>query len=123
MGLLGLIAENGSFKSGDELISHPASEYEYWSLAKKQGEFGYVDIPMKVGNKRSGLTPDEFLPRHEQFLDEAIGKYIAGTAPFTAKENPDYPGYSDYDQLMRLEEWAIGLSEQSREISDAGASV
>ena len=28
-----------------------------------------------------------------------------GEEPFTARLNPDLPGYNDYDQLMRLDEW------------------
>jgi ATP-dependent helicase/nuclease subunit B len=28
-----------------------------------------------------------------------------GSEPFTARLNPDLAGYSDYDQLMRLDEW------------------
>ncbi len=103
LGLLGLIAREGDFEG----LSGDVSAFEYWSLAKKDGEFGYCDVPMKVGNKRSGLEPEEFLPRHEHFLDQAISRFILGRDPFTAKENPDYPGYTDYDQLMRLEEWQI----------------
>ncbi len=113
MGLLGLIARDGGFSAGDRIITGDTSAFEYWSLAKKKGEFGYTDEPIKTGKKRTGLTREEFLPRHEQYLHEAISKYLLGTAPFTAKENPDYPGYSDYDQLMRLEEWVIRLSERS----------
>lgn len=111
MGVLGLIARDGAFAKGK--LSGEVGTYEYWSLArsKKDGEFGYTDEPLKVGNKKSGLTPEEFLPAHERFLHEAIDKYLLGDAPFTAKENPDYPGYADYDQLMRLEEWKIRLSE------------
>jgi len=112
MGLLGLIARDGGFSAGEQVVTGDASLFEYWSLAKKNGEFAYRDEPVKKGRKRSGLTPEEFLPRHEQFLKEAIGKYLFGDAPFTAKENPDYPGYSDYDQLMRLEEWIVRLGEQ-----------
>ncbi|WFL76845.1 PD-(D/E)XK nuclease family protein [Altererythrobacter arenosus] len=103
LGLLGLIAREGDFDG----LSGAASTFEYWSLAKKDGEFGYVDVPMKVGRKTSGLLPEEFLPRHEDFLERAIARFILGRDPFTAKENPDYPGYTDYDQLMRLEEWQI----------------
>ncbi|HSM53885.1 MAG TPA: hypothetical protein VK839_06880, partial [Erythrobacter sp.] len=79
---------------------------------RKDGEFGYVDEPMKVGNKKSGLLPDEFLPAHERFLHKAIAQYIKGDHPFTAKLNPDYPGYNDYDQLMRLAEWQIRLADE-----------
>ena len=51
------------------------------------------------------MEPEEFLPRTREKLGLAIGKYIKGTDPFTARENPDYPAYDTYDQLMRLEEW------------------
>ncbi|UAB76923.1 double-strand break repair protein AddB [Erythrobacter sp. SCSIO 43205] len=116
MGLLGLIARDGSF-DGDQMITGDASAFEYWSLArdKKDGEFGYTDQPLKIGRKTKGLTPDEFLPKHEKFLSEAISRFILGSDPFTAKENPDYPGYADYDQLMRLEEWIVQLSEAGGE--------
>jgi len=111
MGLLGLIARDGAFGKGK--ITGNAETFQFWSLSRsKKGGFGHKEEPLKVGQKRSGLTPEEFLPKHEEFLDRAIGKYIKGDAPFTAKENPDYPGYSDYDQLMRLEEWIVRLSEK-----------
>ncbi len=115
LGLLGLIADMGAFNTDDGPLSGDATGFEYWSLSKKAGEFGFVDVPMKVGNKRSGLLPEDFLHEHERYLREAISKYIKGAEPFTAKENPDYPGYTDYDQLMRLEEWQIGLASQDKE--------
>ncbi len=113
MGVLGLIARDGAFAKGR--LSGETASYEYWSLGKDDGAFGYTDVPMKTGNKKKGLTPEEFLPRHEQFLHEAISKYLNGNAPFTAKENPEYPGYGDYDQLMRLEEWLVRLNEAGGE--------
>ena len=33
------------------------------------------------------------------------GEWLTGSEPFTAKLNPAYAPYGDYDQLMRLEEW------------------
>lgn len=117
LGLLGLIARDGDFEG----LKGAASTFEYWSLAKKDGEFGYVDVPMKVGRKTNGLLPEEFLPRHEDFLGKAISRYILGTAPFTAKENPDYPGYTDYDQLMRLEEWQIRVIDMANDDAGDGA--
>ncbi len=107
LGLLGLIARDGDFGG----LAGDAARFEYWSLAKKNGEFGYVDTPLKVGGKRTGLEPEEMLPETEKFLDLAISKFIKGTDPFTAKFNPNYPGYDEYDQLMRLEEWQIQLAE------------
>lgn len=116
LGVLGLIARDGGFTDDDLglAISGDATGFEYWSFARKKGEegFGYIDIPMKVKSKKKGLVPDEFLPRHEAKLAEAVDRFIIGNEPFTARENPDYKGYNDYDQLMRLEEWAIRLTGQ-----------
>ncbi len=107
LGLLGLIAEKGGFETEQESISGSVSRFEYWSLARsrKDSQFGFIDVPMRVEGKKSGLAPEEFLPRHEMKLREAIARFIKGDDPFTAKENPDYPGFTDFDQLMRLEEW------------------
>jgi ATP-dependent helicase/nuclease subunit B len=108
LGILGLIAREGDFGG----LSGDASLFEYWSLAKANGgDFGYVDEPLKNGGKRSGLTAEEFLPAHEGFLSEAIAKFIKGDHPFTARLNPDYPAYNDYDQLMRLDEWQTRLAQ------------
>lgn len=104
LGTLGLIAREGDFEG----LSGPASRFEYWSLAKKkQGDFGYIQQPMKLNSRQEGLAPEEFLPAHERYLREAIARFIKGGEPFTAKLNPAYHGYADYDQLMRLEEWLI----------------
>ena len=108
LGTLGLIAREGDFGG----VSGDATRFEYWSLAKsREGDFGYIEEPLKTGSRRSGLSPDEFLPEHERFLREAIAKFIKGNQPFTARLNPDYPGYNDYDQLMRLEEWQTKLAQ------------
>ncbi|MEO0698378.1 MAG: double-strand break repair protein AddB, partial [Pseudomonadota bacterium] len=112
LGVLGLIARNGGFRpdraaSEPQLLRGDASRFEYWSLRKKGETFGEISVPMKEEGGRSGLEPEEFLPLHEAKLTEAITRFINGSDPFTAKENPDYPGYTDYDQLMRLEEWVF----------------
>lgn len=114
LGLLGLIARDGDFEG----LTGNATEFEYWSLARnKEGSFGYVSDPVKRKPAQKGLETDEFLPEHERYLKEAIRRFIKGRAPFTAKENPDYPGYTDYDQLMRLEEWQIRLADLEGEES------
>lgn len=115
LGLLGLIARDGSFEVDDEPISADATVFEFWSARKKDGEFGEKFVPMKETARQTGLTPDKFLPKHEEFLASAIDRFILGSDPFTAKENPDYPGYDDYDQLMRLEEWIVQVGEQGQE--------
>jgi len=108
LGLLGLIAGEGDFEG----LSGQATHFEYWSLARsKTGDFSYVTTPVKhLGSRAGKIAPDDFLPHHAQHLDRAIDLFINGSEPFTARMNPDYPGYNDYDQLMRLEEWERHLA-------------
>ncbi|MFS0736388.1 double-strand break repair protein AddB [Sphingomonas sp. 1P06PA] len=91
LGLLGLIAEQG----GIEGIAGWAEAFEYWSLAKERDGFG----------KASAVDPEGFLAFSERVLREAIAKWLTGDEPFTAKLNPDFAPFDDYDQLMRLDEW------------------
>ncbi len=108
LGLIGLIAEAGGFKD----VSGAVRGFEYWSLKKKDDSFGFVDEPVLEGRKKRGLPRDDFLPVTRRFLIEAIEKWITGSAPFTARENPDLVVYTDYDQLMRLDEWLPRLSRE-----------
>lgn len=111
LGVLGLIAQAGGFPRAQ---GHPKA-YEYWSLGKSDKSetgFGYIETPLRVGGKRSGLEPDRLLPHTEAKLREAIEGYIKGNRPFRARENPDYPAYDTYDQLMRLSEWLPRMDEE-----------
>ena len=112
LGLLGLIAEHGAFtdRATRAQVQGEASAFEYWSFKKEDEGFGKRESPMKLTERQSGLTPEEFLPHHEDKLAEAIRRFIRGTDPFSARENPDYKGYTDYDQLMRLEEWLVRMT-------------
>jgi len=104
LGTLGLMAAAGAF---DKARGEPV-RFEYWSLgSSKTSEtgFGYVQSAVKETERQKGLTLDEFLPKAEAFLNEALDLWILGDAPFTARLNPDAPGYATYDQLMRLDEW------------------
>ncbi|WP_120717751.1 PD-(D/E)XK nuclease family protein [Tsuneonella amylolytica] len=101
LGTLGLMVKRGAF-------GPPASpsRFEYWSLAKnKDGGFGYIDTPVLEGRKQKGIPPEDFLPEAKRFLDDALDRWVLGDQPFTARLNPDAPGYDTYDQLMRLDEW------------------
>lgn len=98
LGLLGLIARHGGFAG----IEGAASGFEYWSLARKAGRLGYVASP--VGG-RTGLDAGDFTGAAERNFVAAAGKWLTGAAPFTAKLHPEYAPYSEYDQLMRLDEW------------------
>jgi len=95
LGLLGLIGRAGGFEGVD---GEPEA-FEYWSLTRHKGSFGKLMCPDK------DMEPGEFLAHaHANFVD-AAGKWLTGNEPFTAKLNPAYAPYGDYDQLMRLEEW------------------
>ncbi|WP_308517072.1 PD-(D/E)XK nuclease family protein [Sphingomonas flavescens] len=95
LGLLGLIGRNGGFEG----VSGDPVKFEYWSLARYRGKFGRKMEPDK------GLQSGEFLDHAYRNFAQAAQKWLTGTAPFTAKLNPAYAPYGDYDQLMRLEEW------------------
>jgi ATP-dependent helicase/nuclease subunit B len=114
LGILGLIAQHGRFERDGKVVTGPPTRFEYWSLGKdkKTDAFGYWQTPMKEGGARTGLPPEEYLPFHAEKLIEAIRDYIKGSEPFTARENPDYKGYTEYDQLMRLDEWVTTLTEK-----------
>jgi ATP-dependent helicase/nuclease subunit B len=109
LGLIGLIARAGGFKD----IRGEPERFEYWSLARsKESEtsFGFVEEPILEGSRKTGIPRGEFLDRSEEFLIDAIDRWIVGPDPFTARLNPDIGGYNDYDQLMRLDEWLPHLT-------------
>ncbi|MWV27826.1 PD-(D/E)XK nuclease family protein [Aurantiacibacter rhizosphaerae] len=106
LGTIGLIAQAGGF---DRIAGEPA-RFEYWSLAKAKTKdhptgFGNITTPVLEGNKKKGIPPEDFLPESERYLHDALDRWILGSDPFTARLNPDAPGYDTYDQLMRLAEW------------------
>jgi ATP-dependent helicase/nuclease subunit B len=96
LGLLGLIAEAGGFLG----IEGTPQAHEYWSMSKQSGgNFGKVSRPDKY------MGPEEFLAHAERNFRAVADHYLLGAKEFTAKLNPAYAPYGDYDQLMRLEEW------------------
>jgi ATP-dependent helicase/nuclease subunit B len=95
LGLLGLIGRAGGF---DDVTGDPQA-FEYWSLARHKGSFGRLMRPDK------DMGADVFLDHAHRHFADAVRKWLTGNEPFTAKLNPAYAPYSDYDQLMRLEEW------------------
>jgi len=105
LGLIGLIAQAGGFEG----VAGEPGEFEYWSLSKdpkrrEQMGFGYISSPFRA-KKSDDLTKEEFLRKTDEYLNDALDRWILGSDPFTARLNPDLPVYSDYDQLMRLDEW------------------
>ena len=109
LGTIGLMAERGAFAPKDgPALTGEARKFEYWSLAKSDRSetgFGCIATPLKEGAKRSGIAPGEFLPAAEDFLHDALDRWILGEEGFTARLNPDAKAYATYDQLMRLDEW------------------
>lgn len=95
LGLLGLIGRAGGFEG----VSGDPEAFEYWSLARYRGSFGRLMRPDK------DMEPGEFLDHAYRNFAEAAGRWLTGDEPFTAKLNPAYAPYGDYDQLMRLQEW------------------
>lgn len=95
LGLLGLIARAGGFP---EVRGEPET-HEYWSLTKDRDKFGKRVCP----DKKMGAAA--FLKHADDNFREAAARWLTGGEPFTAKLNPAYAPYGDYDQLMRLEEW------------------
>jgi ATP-dependent helicase/nuclease subunit B len=95
LGLLGLIARGGGF---DGAPGEPEA-FEYWSLIRDRDSFG------KCIRADKDMGPEEFLAHAYRNFAEAAEKWLTGSEPFTAKLNPAYAPYGDYDQLMRLEEW------------------
>ena len=102
LGLIGYMAQELAIKG----VSGAATNFEYWSLAKnKDKDFGYIAVP--TSTRPADNKPDraDFVAFAVEQAEIAIGKWILGTAPFTAKLHPEFALYGDYDQLMRLQEW------------------
>ncbi len=91
LGLLGLIADRNGFAG----LSGKPTVFEYWTTTKDKGQFG----------KRVAVKIDDFIAVSAASFDEAAGKWLTGSEPFTAKLHPEYAPYTDYDHLMRLAEW------------------
>jgi ATP-dependent helicase/nuclease subunit B len=104
LGLLGLIAREGRFPSLE--AGATAEGFEYWSMAKsKTGDFGYIASPVDPGAKYGRIVTGDFVEMVAAQFADVAGHYLTGTAPFAARPHPDAPVFTDYDQLMRLDEW------------------
>ncbi len=95
LGLLGLIARSGGFKE----VSGEPQAFEYWSLIRDRGGFG------KCVRADEDFEEGGFLDHALRNFAQSAARWLSGNEPFTAKLNPAYAPYGDYDQLMRLEEW------------------
>ena len=101
LGLVGAIAEAGGF----DAVSGTAEAFEYWSLAKGAGGFGYIATPVDPDGKNGRVRTEDFVELARRHFTVAAQEWLTGDAPFTAKLHPEYAPYAEYDQLMRLDEW------------------
>jgi ATP-dependent helicase/nuclease subunit B len=99
--LLGLIAERGGFAD----VTGTAAAFEYWSLAKRRDQFGFVDSPCDPEGKRDKIVTADFTRIAAANFSDVAARWLTGNEPFTAKLVPDYAPYAEYDQLMRRDEW------------------
>ena len=95
LGLLGLIGRQGGFAD----VTGDPERFEYWSLVRERDKFG------KCMRADKDMEGEAFLAHAHAHFADAVQRWLTGTEPFTAKLNPAYAPYGDYDQLMRLEEW------------------
>ena len=113
LGLIGMMAEAGGIvDEAKQPIVGTSSRYEYWSLGrsdKSETGFGYREEPVIEGRRTTGFAREEFVSKTREYLERALVAYILGDQPFTARMEPDYQGFNDYDQLMRLDEWLVLL--------------
>lgn len=100
LGLMGLMAENQGFKGVNGL----ASAFEYWLLSRDSTTKAFGKIRQALGQGR-GLDPADLTSAAHDHFSEAAARWLSGDAAFTAKLHPEYAPYSDYDHLMRYEEW------------------
>ncbi|RVT40880.1 double-strand break repair protein AddB [Sphingobium algorifonticola] len=103
LGLLGLILEHGGF--AEKNVTGLAGAFEYWSLGKKGEDFGYRESPADPVGKRGKIITADFTASALDSFSDAVGRWLTGNEQFTAKLHPEIPTYTDYDHLMRLEEW------------------
>jgi ATP-dependent helicase/nuclease subunit B len=104
LGLLGLLARRGGF---DKIAPDTgASGFEYWSLGRNgDGGFGRIVSPVDPSGARGRIPTAEFIDRVADQFREVTAAFLTGDAPFDARPHPDAPVFTDYDHLMRLDEW------------------
>lgn len=120
LGLLGMMAEQGAFTDADE----HASLFEYWRTNRKTGSSvaGWVETPFRRGidEKPANFTADNFADAAQSILQNLIADYLVGDRAFVAKLAPKYAPYADYNQFMRLAEWATGDERDGTSPLDGG---
>ena len=107
LGLLGLIAAEGGFeKEAGVAAGAIVSGFEYWKLGKaSDGSFGFKRPLTDPKGSYKRIVTEDFLSMVASFFDDAVARWLIGDEPFSARPHSDAPVFTDYDQLMRLDEW------------------
>ncbi|MCW2390614.1 double-strand break repair protein AddB [Sphingobium sp. B11D3A] len=107
LGLLGLIAQAGGFaKEAGLAAGSDVSAFEYWKLGKgTDGNFGFKRPLTDPKGSYKRIVTTDFLAMVAGFFDDAVARWLIGDEPFAARPHSDAPVFTDYDQLMRLDEW------------------
>jgi ATP-dependent helicase/nuclease subunit B len=74
-------------------------------MGRSKDGFGYVATPVEAEGKRDRIVTAEFTGIAVENFRAAAKQWLTGDEPFTSKLVPDYAIYTEYDQLMRRDEW------------------
>lgn len=100
LGLLGLLAEMGKV---DGVAAGPINALEYWSLKADRAKGTDGSIAPTHGSRRKLKTAEEAVARAYDAFAELTAAYLLGDGVFAPGDNAGR--FSDYDQLMRRDEW------------------
>jgi len=95
LGLIATMVAGGAFEG----VSGSTTVFEYWSLARNLGRYGFAKSPLAKGQ-----SAEDFIAETESHFREAVDTWLIGDAPFLAKRVPNF-AHGEYDELMRYEEW------------------
>ena len=100
LGLLGLLAEMGKI---DGVAAGPIHALEYWSLKTDRAKGTDGNISPTHGSRRKLKTPEEAVARAYDAFAELTAAWLRGDAAFVPGDA--VKRFTDYDQLMRRDEW------------------
>ena len=100
LGLLGLLAEMGKI---DGVAAGPIHALEYWSLKPDRAKGTDGSIAPTHGSRRKLKTAEEAIARAHEAFAHLTAAYLLGDAAFVPGDAAKR--FTDYDQLMRRDEW------------------
>ena len=100
LGLLGLLAEMGKI---DGVAAGPIHALENWSLKPDRARGTDGSIAPTHGSRRKLKTAEEAVARAFDAFADLTADYLLGDSPFAPGDTARR--FTDYDQLMRRDEW------------------